>query len=185
MPKKTDNNLENTTKGKNSLSTSAPYENVLNTAFSKLTSEILVFLLAYMILLVVLVWIGPTLGTPLLGLFYVIPVLGIIFYVWVKRQRIVAMPQDSRDVTVKVRKAEGESSVVGERGVFPTTAGSTVVTAGHVRDQARVEGRAINNTTDASAQLLIPLFEKLDQRNQWKLISNAQSMLNKQEDSHS
>jgi hypothetical protein len=185
MSEQTNHNLQDTIEGKRALNTPAPYENVLNTAFSKLTSQILVFLLAYMVLLVVLVWIGPTLSIPFIGLFYIIPILAMISYIWVKRQGIVAKPQESRNVNVKVRKAEGEAFIGGERGIFPDTVGSTTVSTGHVRDQAQVIGRDRDNITNTNTRFLNSLFEKLDQRNQMKLISNAQEMLTKQEDSHS
>ena len=68
MAKRTDLNLQGS-------SSNAPYERVLSKAFEKLTSEVLIFLLAYTVLLVVLVLIGHDLSAWFLTLFYVIPIL--------------------------------------------------------------------------------------------------------------
>ena len=143
----------------------APYERVLSKAFDKLTSEILIFLLAYTILLVVLVWIGHNLNTWLLTLFYIIPILGLITYVWLKKRDITRREQE-REVRVKVRRAEGEAYVGGERGSFQNISGSTMVKAGDVSDKAHVIGRDIgstlSDTSNIDANYLVSVFERLN-----------------------
>jgi hypothetical protein len=60
---------------------SPPYEAALNKAFDKLTSEILIFLLAYTILLIGLAVFGSGIATQFRNLLYIIPVLGVVAYV--------------------------------------------------------------------------------------------------------
>ena len=162
----------------------APYERVLSKAFEKLTSEILIFLLAYTILLVVLVWIGHNLSIWLLALFYVIPILGLITYVWSKRRDITQREQE-REVQVKVRRAEGEAYVGGERGSFQNISGSTMVNAGNVSDKAQVVGRDIgstfSDTSNIDANYLVSVFERLNRGNQTRIISQANDMLSRRD----
>jgi hypothetical protein len=67
----------------------APYEGALNIAFNRLTSEILIFLLAYTILLIGVVVFGAGLPTELRTLLYIIPILGVVAYVWLQKRTIV------------------------------------------------------------------------------------------------
>jgi hypothetical protein len=177
MPKQTNLNLQGSPPN-------APYERVLSKAFDKLTSEVLIFLLAYTILLVVLVWIGPNLGTWLLTLFYIIPILGLITYVWLKR-RDIAQREQEREVQVKVRRARGEAYVVGEEGSFQNISGSTTVNAGNVSDKARVKGRVIgstpSDTSNSDANYLVSVFERLNRGNQTRIVSQAIDMLTRQD----
>src|SRR5437016_2686080 len=73
----------------------APYEVPLTRAFDKLTSQIFLFLLAYVILLIGLAVFGSQLADTLRNLFYVIPVLGVLAYVWLRQRKIVQVAKNN------------------------------------------------------------------------------------------
>ena len=62
-----------------------PYERVLAKAFDKLTSEILIFLLAYTILLIGLLYFGINIPDTWRNFFYLIPVIGVLAYIWLQQ----------------------------------------------------------------------------------------------------
>src|SRR5215470_16459936 len=73
---------------------SAPFEAPLTKAFDKLTSEIFIFLLAYVILLIGLAIFGSELANTLRNLLYLIPVLGVMAYVWLQQRKIVNVAKE-------------------------------------------------------------------------------------------
>src|SRR5436305_7829631 len=76
------------------VSRNAPYEVPLTKAFDKLTSQIFLFLLAYVILLIGLAVFGSNLAVTLRSLFYILPILGIAAYLWQQQRAIV---KDGKD----------------------------------------------------------------------------------------
>jgi hypothetical protein len=93
-------------------SPSAPYEAVLAKAFDKLSFQVFVFLLAYMILVIGLAVFAPQLATELRTLIYVLPVLGVGAYVW-QRRRSNARDAREHGIDVKAGVVTGEVSATG------------------------------------------------------------------------
>jgi hypothetical protein len=168
----------------------APYEAALNAAFEKLTDQILVFLLAYVLLLIGISVFASGIANELRILLYIIPILGVAAYAWTRRRGLSRQAR-SHDVRVTSGIARGAGTYVGgERGVVNrgagrTTTGSLIATGG-----ASVVGRDATTYTDkqtqqtAAAQYLAQIFQKLDERNQGKLVSAAQTLLDQQRDSN-
>ena len=93
----------------------APYAAVLAKAFDKLTSQVLIFLLAYVILLIGVAVFGSQLTTTMRNLLYVIPLLGVVGFVLEKRRKIVKNGRE-KGIDVRARKVSGSASVIGVRG---------------------------------------------------------------------
>src|SRR5688572_2568702 len=92
-----------------------PYEALLTRAFDKLTSQIFIFLLAYVILLISLSVFSPQLTTTLRTLLYLIPALGVIAYIWLRRREIVKGAKQ-QGIDVKAGIVSGSARVTGARG---------------------------------------------------------------------
>src|SRR5438876_1425239 len=89
------------------VSRNVPYEVPLTRAFDKLTSQIFIFLLAYVILLIGLAVFGSGLIVTLRSLLYILPVLGVIAYLWQQRKTIRRDGED-RGIDVKAGKITGQ-----------------------------------------------------------------------------
>jgi hypothetical protein len=162
----------------------APYEKALSEAFRKLTDQVLIFLLAYVILLIGVSMFAPGMRSEFRALLYIIPILGVAAYVLLRRRGLC----QTRDVRVRSGIAMGPGTYVGgERGVGNqgagrTTTGSLIATGG-----ATVVGRDVPANTDkqtqqpVGAQYLLEIFRNLDERNQRELVNKAQTLLNQQQ----
>jgi len=93
-----------------------PYEHALLKAFDKLTSEIFIFLLAYLILVVGVAWLVPTMSSSLQVLLHVLPVLGIAGYLWLHSGSLVKTAE-SHGVEVRSGLALGSARVAGALGL--------------------------------------------------------------------
>jgi len=165
----------------------APYEIPLTKAFDKLTSEVFLFLLAYLILLIGLAVFGSNLVATLRDLFYILPVLGVIAYLW-QQQRTIVKDGKDRGIDVKAGKITDQARV---GGVVNAPRDRNVPNAIRVRihraqDSARIsgieygDGDELNDETSYIARV----FRELSQQNQKNLIESAHRMLTQQEQSH-
>lgn len=167
---------------------SAPYEVPLTKAFEKLTSEIFIFLLAYVILVIGLAVFGENLAKTIKTLLYVIPVLGVVAYVWLKQKMINS--QANKGINVNVDKIKDSANVVGAKGVKDKNSIPDKVSV----DVKEAEGNSFvggvvfgdempdvnNKPADNSEKFLVDLFMKLDEENRGELISNALKLVKKQ-----
>jgi hypothetical protein len=165
--------------------TASPYEDVLNKAFDKLTSQVLIFLLAYMILLIGVAVLGNGIDSGLRTLFYIIPIMGVAGYIWLQRWRHVSGEEDSkRDVDVRGHVTRGGSEVVGERGRVSDRSGSTKVRSGLASDKSRVVGRDVPGSGGEDPTIprdLIDIYHELDRGNRGRLLTYAQNLLSRQQ----
>ena len=165
--------------------TAPPYEEVLKSAFNKLTSEILIFLLAYTILLIGVALFGSDLASELRTLLYVIPILGVAAYVWLKR-RDIAQEERKRQVNVRSGIATGGAIVAGIRGQGVEAPEHLGVRSGFAGSGARVVGIDASGEPEARAaepaseRYLLDLFGQLNPLNQRQLVASAQSILDTQ-----
>jgi hypothetical protein len=151
----------------------APYEAALTAALNRLTSEVLVFLLAYTILLVGLSVLGGAIVPALRALFYVIPVLGVGAYVLLRRRRAVRSAR-RQGVDVGSLLAGGRATVVGVRGragVSPNVrlrsgiAGGDAVVAGYDAPPSGVPDE------------LVEIYERLDRAGRLRLLEAGSRIL--------
>ncbi len=78
-----------------------PYEGVLLKAFDRLTSEIFIFLLAYVILIIGLSFFNVAMTNTLITLLYLIPILGVVSYAWLRQRALV---NDAKEHGVNVKE---------------------------------------------------------------------------------
>jgi len=170
-----------------SVSRNAPYEVPLTKAFDKLTSQIFIFLLAYVILLIGLAVFGSSLVVTLRTLLYILPVLGVVAYLWQQQRAIVKDGRD-RGIDVKAGKITGQAWVGGivnaprDRDV----SNDVRVRVRQAQDNARISGVEYGdgNESNDETSYITQIFQQLSQQNQRKLIDNAHRMLTQQEKSH-
>lgn len=165
-------------------SQTAPYEVPLTKAFDKLTSEVLLFLLAYVILLIGLAVFGSSLIVPLRTLLYIIPILGVAAYLWQQHTTIV---KDGK-IDVKTGKVSENAHISGVTNA-PKEGGIPGYVKVHVKEasgSARVSGAeyADGGAADNKTGYTLQIFQQLNSQNQMELIASAQRMLSQQENSH-
>jgi hypothetical protein len=165
----------------------APYEVPLTKAFDKLTSEVFLFLLAYVILLIGLAVFGSSLIVPLRTLLYIVPILGVAAYLW-QQQGMIVKDGKNQGIDVKAGKVVDDAHIAGvmnapREGAIPSNVKVRVKKAS---GSARVSGAeyADGNASDNKTGYTLQIFQQLNSQNQMKLIANAQKMLSQQEDSH-
>jgi hypothetical protein len=161
---------------------SAPYETVLIKAFDKLTSQVFIFLLAYLILVIGIGVLAPQLTTEVRTLLYVLPVLGIGAYLW-QQQRSLASKAKHHGIDVKAGIVTGEARVTGVRA---DTGNANLpedvkVAAGVASGKGRVEGVVIGDEEPdklaSDSKYLLETFQQLDSQKRRKLIASAQRLL--------
>lgn len=169
---------------------SGPYEAPLTKAFDKLTSQIFIFLLAYVILLIGLTVFGSQLADTLRNLFYIIPVLGVIAYVWLQQRGIVKDAKE-KGIDVKAGMVSDSARVFGVRGAkagddLPENVRvGTVLARGNAEVGAVIYGDAESEVPQSGVlEVLTDIFKQLDRSSQIELISSAQSLLDKQGERH-
>ena len=170
---------EGSTPDKQKLRNAAPYEGVLLRAFDKLTSEVFVFLLAYLILVIGFAVFSPGLVTPLRTLIYILPILGIAGYLWIKSGRVTKRAEDS-GVQVWSGVATGSARVTGVRGGIGSLLGRVKVRSGFAGGDARVVGVDVGSEAEgrgAQEEYLLELFRKLNASDRLKLVSEASRIL--------
>ena len=165
-----------------------PYEaalsGALTAAINKLSSEILIFLLAYVILLVLLSTLGSGIPTELRALLYIIPVLGVGGYIWVRKRNVVRAAHDSAQrLRVSALSATDDAYVAGVRGSVGEAPGDVSVQSGRASGRARVIGvdtAAADGEDAADVRYLLDVARQLDPAGRRQLIARAQAMLGKQ-----
>jgi hypothetical protein len=187
------NNPPQTPSSSSSSSIVLPYEGALLKAFERLTSEIFIFLLAYVILIIGLTFLDATMTDTLRNLLYIIPILGVVAYTWLRQRNIVRDAKEhgvdlKEGVRVSVGKASGKADIGGFTASGGPVDGGPVhsidVSVKRAEDQARIRGMEYiqANTTQPSVDegYLANLFEKLNDINRRHLIDQAQKLLTKQ-----
>jgi len=167
----------------------APFEEALKIALNRLTSEVFIFLLAYTILLIGIAIFGSGLTTQLRTLFYIIPILGITAYMWLRRPAIVK--KAAGNVRVRVLLAQEGAKVIGVRGGPGQEQGHTDVRAGFVsrsevfgRDYSGVGSQNRSDADAASVRYLAEIFQNLEKAGQNELMTNAHEIQKREGRSH-
>jgi hypothetical protein len=150
----------------------APYETALNSAFNKLTSEIFVFLLAYTILLIALTALARNIPPMLRLLLFVIPVLGIIAYGWLKKRAAVRNPH-AQGVRVRAGIVGSKGYVGGVRGPGQVPTGGLDVRGGIVSSGVLVGVDQANRDQGSAANFLVNIFEGLPSEDQSAVVRYA------------
>lgn len=101
------------------LNANAPYEALLTKAFDKLTSEVFIFLLAYVMLLLGLAMFGSLLAGTIRNVLYILPVLGVLSYVWLQ-QRVMVKKAAEKGIKLKAGILK-DSAQVTEYAVYKPT----------------------------------------------------------------
>lgn len=156
----------------------APYEVPLTKAFDKLTSQIFLFLLAYLILLIGLAVFGSSLVVTLRSLLYILPILGVVAYLW-QQQRTIVKDGKDRGIDVKAGKVTGNARVgaIFNAPKDVDTSSNIGVYVKSASERAQIGGIEFGDETSYITQI----FQQLSQQNQRKLIDSAHGMLNQQE----
>lgn len=164
----------------------APYEATLMNAFGKLNSEIFIFLLAYLILVIGLGVFAPGLANPLRTLLYGLPVLGIAGYLW-QRQRMLVREARQHGISVTAGVTTGRARVVGVEGPAGTgalpenVAVRSTLASGDSKVGGLVAPEAVPSAqaAPASEQYLLDLFRQLDGDSRNQLMMTAMKVLEK------
>jgi|GEM_PF-2290360 len=160
--------------------TGGPYESTLNKAFDKLTSEIFIFLLAYMILVIGLVVFGKGIPSGLRALLYIIPVLGILSYGWGRKRTVIQEPRAS-GIRVRALWVKG-GYVGGVRGPDTFQDGDVDIAGAVVSKDGIVVGRdSGGDSTDEASRYLLSIFESLNENDRGELIQHALHIKHKQD----
>jgi hypothetical protein len=171
------------------VSTATPYEGALIKAFDRLTSEIFIFLLAYFILIVGLSFLNVRMTDTLRNLLYIIPILGVVAYLWVRQHELVRDAKEhgvdvKEGVRVDVGTVSGEADIAGVIGGGEGPAGNVDVAVRRASDRARVRGieyaQADAHSPSVDEGYLVNLFQQLDVTSRRRLIAQAQKLLEKQ-----
>lgn len=186
MPEQFNSNPEQASTS--SLAATPPYETALVQAINKLTSEVFIFLLAYVILLIGIAVFGESLTNTLRNLLYIIPILGVAAYVFLKRGDVMK-EANTRGIDVKTGVVTGGSYVGGVRGkTSPSsidkvgvssiwTSGESVVVG---TDETYRQEPEPNTPQSSEAQYLIEIYEHLSEENRRKLVASANRLRDKQ-----
>jgi hypothetical protein len=167
----------------------APYEGALNIALNKLTSEVLLFLLAYTILLIGMAVFGSGLAIELRTLLYVIPILGVVAYAWLQK-RAIEKRKAGGNVIVESAVARKGAEVIGERGTGQgrsnTTVGSLYASNSRVigRESGGVESQSVSATDAADVRYLVEIFQKLEEAGRDELMAKALEIQKRERRSH-
>jgi hypothetical protein len=168
------------------LVTTPPYEAALVQAINKLTSEVFIFLLAYVILLIGIAVFGESLTDTLRNLLYIIPILGVAAYVFLKRGEVVK-EADARGIVVKAGVVRRDGYVGGKRGKTSSGSNGKVdVRSGWTDgtvvglDEAYEKEPEPNTPQSSGSQYLLEIYEDLSEENRRKLVASANRLRTKQ-----
>ena len=165
-----------------------PYEEALVRAFDKLTSQVLVFLLGWGIILIILATIKPDISIQLLASIYFLSALGVAVYVWQEKRSVVGQGNNRRKrVRVRAGRAEGSTYVSGTRGAIPMSPDDIDVRLGRGKDNARVIGLDAGEIDSVDSKFsrsnqenyLIELFRQLEASDRRELVRVADDLLKK------
>lgn len=161
-----------------------PYEAALNKAFDKLNSQILIFLLAYLVLIIGLNITTGSIPESIVNLLYMIPLLGIIAYGWSRKRTIVQDPS-AKGIKIQAFRVSGQGYVAGRSGgQANTTANEDIqVSVGLVSNRARVVGQDLQVNHDLTSQQVVvsDLFSSLNPSLQREAIRFMMSLADRQD----
>jgi hypothetical protein len=154
----------------------APYETALNKALDKLHSEVLIYLLAYLILLIGLSVYGTAISTTLRNLLYIIPILGVLAYSWSKKRSAVK----KSGVNVAAGIARSGAYVGGIRGDARYSE-PVDVKAGIASGHAQVVGVDVGPAKAASGNDdIFTVFQKLNEKNRNEIHARSLELYSRQ-----
>ena len=160
-----------------------PYESILIKAFDKLTSQVFIFLLAYVILVIGLGVLAPAMAREVGALLYVLPLVGVGGYIW-QRRRSLTREARQQGIHVKAGMVTGEARLTGVRSAQGASSlpADVHVGVGLASGRSRIEGAVIGPEEPPAdpardAQYLISIFEQLAPAKRRKLIASAQQLL--------
>jgi hypothetical protein len=164
---------------------SAPYEPVLLKAFDKLTNQILIFLLAYVILLIGIGVFANELSETLKNLLYIIPILGAGVFVF-SQDRKISNDAKNKGINVKGGWVSEKGEVTGVRASSELESAPDNVSVFGGVVKGKVIGYEVGNGEDDEKKpfdvgYLTEMFSQLNDTNRRKLINSAQNYLEKQE----
>jgi hypothetical protein len=152
----------------------APYESALGIAFQKLSSQVLIFLLAYVILIIGMEFFASGTAAQLRVLLYLIPILGAGAYVLLEKRKMRL-----NGISAAAGYASG-STVEGVRGDPGKVSGPVRAMAGFAVKGATVRGVDMGGGEihrPADLAYLSDLFANLDEEGRQELIATAMELL--------
>lgn len=152
-----------------------PYGAALKQAIDKLTSEVFLFLIAYVILLVGAELLAPGLTRNYRYLFYILPIVGIGAYLFQRSRHLAKQSREQleRSVTVSSTLAH-DATVVGVRGEGADIPEEVAVVSRMALGGSEIIGVDVGRgSSDARLEYLSRLFEKLDEADRDALVSRA------------
>ena len=180
MSKPNQTNAEADASASGSSKSMAPYETALNKALDKLHSEVLIFLLAYLILLIGLSVYGTAISTTLRNLLYIIPILGVLAYSWSKKRTAIK----KSGVNVAAGIARSGAYVGGIRGDIGHFTEPVDVKAGIASGHAQVVGVDVGPAKAAplptGSDDILALFQKLNEKNRNEVVAHCMDLYSRQ-----
>lgn len=146
-------------------------------AFQKLSSEVLIFLLAYVILIIGMEFFASGAAAQLRGLFYLIPILGAGGYVLLEKRKVRPYGISAAGVYVSGATVEGVRGDPGRVG-GPVSARVGVANKGATVRGVDMGGGKLDQPADLA--YLCELAAKLDEAGRQKLIGTATELLREQ-----
>jgi len=147
----------------------------LTKAVKRLTSQVLLFLIAYLILVAILILAGATIEPKVqAGLFFV-PVLGIIAYVYLEKKTLDTQTRAVEDSTRVVAEKVDNSEIVGRRGKVDQNEGSVDVRVKDAKNAMIVGVDAMPGTVSQNSQrdYLLKIFDGLGADARRNLVDKA------------
>jgi len=146
-----------------------PFGDIAARALSKLTSEILVFLLAYTALVFGLALAAPNMVSGLGSLIHLVPLLGVVGYAMF-RQKEVAKDAAQHGINIATGITLGGSTVRTEVGSGSGEQSSSRVRTFLTAGKSRVDTRINPPARDTTVGFLVETFEKLAPKQQQEVI---------------
>jgi hypothetical protein len=166
---------ESTPRTEPNVITASPLIDALGKAVAKLTSQIFIFLIAYLILAAFLTLSTSQIPAEIRIALLVIPILGLLVYASLKRRKILTQTRDL-DVQVRAGIATGAATVAGVRGAAPDSLRSVKADVGYAGGRATVVGvdnPASAASPEADAAFLLQMFQKLAPKDRLELMNVA------------
>lgn len=156
-----------------------PYEHLLVRAFDKLSSEIFVFLLAYVMVLIGFAVVAPAVSASFSLLLHVLPIVGVAAYVWL-RSAGLAKQATANGVDIWSGIAIGSARVTGVAGAVARTLGRVKVRSVLAAGSARVTAVDAGGNGEADGneeRYLLDQFRKLDETARRAVVDEVHRLL--------
>jgi hypothetical protein len=155
---------------------------VLSVTVSKLTSEILIFLIGYTALVILLLLFSDDLAGWVQGILYFVPIVGVVGYI--VTLRVKAAKGQFPGIRVRSKEASDSAEVIGVKGGKATDLMDSRVTveSGIARGKAKVIGveQEASGTSNADEAYLLSIFDVLEDGSKGMLIARAIELRNTQ-----